>query len=405
MFVSFIYLGLFTGAINTVNPDGDVDVVEVILYLFTLGFIMDEVSKFWKVGRWYIGFWNVFNIVLYAVLSTSFVLRCLALAEPRDSQERARYNVLSYNFLAFSAPMFWSRILLYLDSFRIFGAMLVILKQMFQETFIFFSLLIIIMVGFLQAFIGLDNTDAEKAPPMTSFIFRSMTNAILQSPEFDSFDNFSPPFGTILYYIFSFVIMVLLLNILIALFNSAYEDITGNAIDEFMALFAQKTMQFVRAPDENVFMPPFNLIEVFCMVLPFEWWMSRKTYARLNDRVLSVCYLPLLFISAWMDTRNARMIVHNRSHNQPDDDEREEWEELDNHNDFELSEWKEKVQNTIPNVEDDVSTQQIKLARQELQTLVDKLQASGLLKENAGDDFKGLTPEPTPEPTRALDEE
>jgi hypothetical protein len=47
--------------------------------------------------------------------------------------------------------------------------------------------------------------------------------------------------------------MVVLLNILVALYNSAYEDITDNAIDEYMGLFAQKTMQFVRAPDENVF--------------------------------------------------------------------------------------------------------------------------------------------------------
>jgi hypothetical protein len=46
-----------------------------------------------------------------------------------------------------------------------------------------------------------------------------------------------------------------LLNILIALYNSAYEDIAGNAIDEYMAIFALKTMQFVRAPDENVFIP------------------------------------------------------------------------------------------------------------------------------------------------------
>ena len=44
-----------------------------------------------------------------------------------------------------------------------------------------------------------------------------------------------------------------LLNILIALFNSAYEAVTDNSIDEWMALVAAKTMQFVRAPDENVF--------------------------------------------------------------------------------------------------------------------------------------------------------
>ncbi|KAF3937285.1 hypothetical protein ABW19_dt0201221 [Dactylella cylindrospora] len=398
MFVSFIYLGLYTGAINTVNPDGDIDVVEGILYVFTLGFIMDEASKFWKVGRWYLGFWNVFNCTLYSLLTTSFVLRCIALSEPKDSGERGHYNTLSYNFLAFSAPMFWCRILLYLDSFRIFGAMLVILKQMFQETFIFFSLLIIIMVGFLQAFIGLDNTDAEKAPPMTSFIFRTMTNAILQSPDFESFDKFSPPFGMVLYYIFTFVIMVLLLNILIALFNSAYEDITGNAIDEFMALFAQKTMQFVRAPDENVFLPPFNILEVFFLVLPFEWWMERKQYAKLNDTVLSVCYMPLLFISAWMDNRNARMIVHNRAHSLPDDEEREEWEELDTSVDFENSDWKEKVKNAVPNVEEDVSTQEIKKARKELQELVNRIEKAGLLKEDEEDLLKEYTPEPNRAP-------
>ncbi|KAK6346787.1 hypothetical protein TWF696_006896 [Orbilia brochopaga] len=386
MLVSFVYLGLYTAAINTVNPDGDIDVVEGILYVFTLGFMMDEAAKFWKVGRWYLGFWNVFNCILYALLSTSFVLRCIALSEPQDSKDRAKFNVLSYNFLAFSAPMFWCRILLYLDSFRIFGAMLVILKQMFQETFIFFSLLIIIMVGFLQAFMGLDNTDAESAPPMTSFIFRTMTNAILQSPEFDSFDKFSPPFGMILYYIFTFVIMVLLLNILIALFNSAYEDITGNATDEFMALFAQKTMQFVRAPDENVFMPPFNLIEVFCLVLPFEWWMPRKQYARLNDRVLGVIYFPLLVISAWVDTRNARMIVHNRAHSQPDDDEREEWEELDTAADFENGDWKERVAGAVPNVKEDVSTQEIKKAREELRELVGRIERAGVVEEVAGAD-------------------
>ncbi|KAK6507550.1 hypothetical protein TWF481_005980 [Arthrobotrys musiformis] len=399
MLVSFIYLGLYTAAINTVNPDGDIDIVEGILYVFTLGFIFDEASKFWKVGRWYLGFWNVFNCILYALMTTSFVLRCIALSEPVDTPERTKFNILSYNFIAFSAPMFWCRVLLYLDSFRIFGAMLVILKQMFQETFIFFSLLIIIMVGFLQAFIGLDNTDAEEAPPMTNFIFRTMTNAILGSPEFDSFDKFSPPFGMILYYIFTFVILVLLLNILIALFNSAYENITSNATDEFMALFAQKTLQFVRAPDENVFLPPFNLIEVFFLVLPFEWWMDRKQYAKLNDRVLSVCYLPLLFISAWVDTRNAQKITHNRAHNQPDDDEREEWEELDNHADFENSEWKEKVKNAVPNVEEDVSTQEIKRVRKELQDLVDKIEKAGLLRVEIED----LLKEDTPEAMRAPD--
>ena len=75
---------------------------------------------------------------------------------------------------------------------------------------------------------------------------------------------------------------MVLLNILIALYNSAYEDIYENANDEYLALLAQKTMQFVRAPDENVFIAPFNLIEVFLLTIPFEWWMNKKLYKRIK---------------------------------------------------------------------------------------------------------------------------
>ena len=46
--VSIIYLILYTIAINTINKDGDLDVIEGILYLFTAGFAFDEVAKLWK---------------------------------------------------------------------------------------------------------------------------------------------------------------------------------------------------------------------------------------------------------------------------------------------------------------------------------------------------------------------
>ena len=49
----------------------------------------------------------------------------------------------------------------------------------------FFALLIVIIIGFLQGFIGMDNT--EDKGEVTTFILRAMTNAILGSPEFDGF--------------------------------------------------------------------------------------------------------------------------------------------------------------------------------------------------------------------------
>lgn len=191
--MSLIFLGLYTGAINTINPSGDLDVVEGLLYLFTLGFICDEVNKFWKVGRYYLSFWNIFNSTLYALLTISFVLRMVAFGHPRiidRYSRREHFNKLSYDFLAFTAPMFWIRLLLYLDTFRFFGAMLVVLKVMMRESIIFFALLFVVVVGFFQAFIGLDMADDQLVDDAL-FVMQAMLNAIMQSPEFEGFDKFS----------------------------------------------------------------------------------------------------------------------------------------------------------------------------------------------------------------------
>ncbi|OCK77625.1 hypothetical protein K432DRAFT_384542 [Lepidopterella palustris CBS 459.81] len=365
--MSLIYLALYTGAINTINPSGDLDAIEGLLYIFTFGFICDEISKFWKVGRFYIGFWNVFNSTLYALLTVSFVTRMIALGHPTGHATREKFNMLSYNFLAFSAPMFWMRLLLYLDTFRFFGAMLVVLKVMMKESLIFFALLIVVCVGFLQAFLGLDQVDQNLEA--TGFVVQAMLNAIMQSPDFDGFDRFAPPFGLILYYIFTFVIMVILLNILIALYNSAYEDITENAVDEYMALFSQKTMQFVRAPDENVFIAPFNLIEIFCLIIPFEWWLPRRQYDRLNDLAMSIIYAPLLLITAGLETREAHIVKFNRRRGEEDDDTVEEWDQLSRECDFEADGWNKKVEETRPNVETDAAILALRTLRTEIKEL------------------------------------
>jgi len=275
--------------------------------------------------------------------------------------------------------MFWIRLLLYLDSIRFFGAMLVVLKVMMKESLIFFALLIVIIVGFLQAFIGMDNADSNT--DATIFILQAMANAVMQSPDFSGFDNFAPPFGIILYYIFTFVVMVVLLNILIALYNSAYEDITNNAIDEYMALFSQKTMQFVRAPDENVFIAPLNLIEIFCLVIPFEWWMPRHYYAKLNDYVMGVVYSPLLMVAAWFEMRSARMVRSNRRRGEEDDDSVEEWEQLSGEIDFERSGWAKTVARVKPNVEEDQATMEVRQLKGEIGELKEMLK---LLLEQGG---------------------
>ena len=172
---------------------------------------------------------------------------------------------------------------------------------------------------------------------------------------------------------------VVLLNILIALYNSAYSDITDNAIDEYMALFSQKTMQFVRAPDENVFIarkhissiypnlipqltktPAFNLIEIFCLILPFEWWMPTARYERLNNFVMGIIYSPLLLITAYIEMKQAHRVKHNRRLGEQDEDTIEEWEQMSAELDMEAEGWTKKVESTRPNVETDAAVLEIR---------------------------------------------
>ncbi|KAM0326669.1 hypothetical protein ACHAQA_006539 [Verticillium albo-atrum] len=373
LIISIVFLIFYTISINTPNESGKLDLAEVFLYIFTVGFICEELTKFWKAGRHILGFWNALNGVLYSLVTVSFVIRMVGLAHPLDDDAtgddttRQYYNKLSYNFLAFSAPLFWSRLLLYLDTFRFFGAMLVVLKVMMKESIIFFALLAVLIIGFLQAFVGLDVVD-DMAIDDYTLIFKAMANAIMQSPDMDVFDKFSPPFGTILYYFFTFIVMVILLNILIALYNSAYEDIYQNANDEFLALFAQKTMQFVRAPDENVYIPPFNLLEMVVIAL-VGWWMPKDRFERLNDVVMAVFYSPVLLIAAYTETRTAKEIQRNRANGEEDDDVVEEWEQMAGELDFEADGWTKVCDSAKSNVEVEPAVQEVRKLREEVDEL------------------------------------
>lgn len=393
--ISLVYLALYSGAINSINPDADIDFVEGLLYAFTAGFIFDELTKFWKAGYHIWGFWTAFNGLLYTLLTTSLALRFVAIShEPSNTGEpgpRETMNTLSYNFLACCAPMFWMRLLLYLDSFRFFGAMLVVLKVMMKESIIFFALLTFIIIGFLQAFIGLDAAE-DNVVGDSVFIIQAMANAIMQSPDFEGFDDFGHPFGLILYYLFTFVVMVVLLNILIALYNSAYQDIYDNANDEYLALFSQKTMQFVRAPDENVFIAPFNLIEVFVLAIPLEWWMPRKTYERINDIVMGIIYSPLLLVTAFFETQAAKEIRANRARGDEDDDTIEEWEQMQGEVDFEGDGWNKTVNLARTNLEVDATVAELQNLRSDVERLTDLVlqltQAMGKGGDNGGNGEK-----------------
>jgi hypothetical protein len=146
-------------------------------------------------------------------------------------------------------------------------------------------------------------------------------------------------------------------------------------------------MQFVRAPDENVYIAPFNLIELVVAAI-FEWWMERKTYEHLNDIVMGVLYSPLLVVAAYFETRTAHDIHRNRSRGEEDDDTVEEWEQMIRDVDFEAEGWTKKVHSVKSNVEEEPAVLEVRKLQVEVAELKEMLiQISASMNAGKGPDI------------------
>jgi hypothetical protein len=134
-------------------------------------------------------------------------------------------------------------------------------------------------------------------------------------------------------------------------------------VDEFLALFSNKTLEYIRAPDENTFCPPLNLIEI-CFLIPLQPFLTKSTYHRLNEIVLTIIYSPILFVIALFESKcsryldvvdcriQARNISANRLVGLADDESSQGWDIEDEFNP-ERSGWADKVKTTIPHIEED----------------------------------------------------
>jgi hypothetical protein len=112
--------------------------------------------------------------------------------------------------------------------------------------------------------------------------------------------------GLIMFYCWNVVTALILLNVLISLFASAYSDVVDDAEAQFLAFFAGKTVSMVRAPDSYVYPAPFNLVELL-FIAPFEsvgrFSMSKSKYAKLNRIVMRFFFfIPLVIIALYERT-------------------------------------------------------------------------------------------------------
>lgn len=313
MFIWVFFLFVYSQSVQQpveMQKDPHFDGWEIALYGMGLAYTIEDAYKLFKILRYFtwraFGFWNVVAVLTDSLLVWAFVLRVIGLAQPawnHDKQEA--YKLHSFQVLSCVAPLIWMKIITVLDGFKYIGTMQICVSRMMQESAIFFGLLGVLGVGFAQAMYALDASDGQTEHG--SIVANQLIQALLQSPDFETAAE--SPVGLILYYLWSASVTVILLNVLVSLFSSAYADVTDDAAAEFLAFFAEKTVGMIRAPDDYVFPAPFNLIEAV-IVVPIGFFLTEKQYAKMSRAVMTVLFFPSLLLIAlferYIDTPHNR---------------------------------------------------------------------------------------------------
>lgn len=288
---------------DQLDPEKRFDGWEYVLYGMSISFLFEEANRMFKSVRIQglssvLTFWTIVNVITYLLLTFSFSLRVAGIYSV-DEQSRDSLHMLSFEFLSMASPLIWIKLLPIFDLFLWIGTMELVIIRMIRESLIFFLLLGVVFAGHAQALFALDAADGEQGN-FTS-ICKVLLRSLFGDADFDTLSNqtrFGQPFGEILFYGWNFLTILILMNVLVALYASSYEGVTDDAVNEFMAFFAGKTISMIRTPDQYVYVAPFNLVEDI-FVAPFEWIVKKETYNKINRVVLSVIFfIPLSIIAA-----------------------------------------------------------------------------------------------------------
>ncbi|KAH7100530.1 calcium activated cation channel [Auriculariales sp. MPI-PUGE-AT-0066] len=323
----FFFLAVYSQAVRTpligerqgIEPNRVFDVWEGLLYGMAFAFSLEEIHKVFVTLRFFtwraLGFWTVISAITDVLLLTAFVFRLMGIWV-KDETKTDRYHLLSFQFLSCVAPFIWMKLITVFEGYKYIGTMTICIARMLQESVVFFALLSILLAGFAQGMYALDASDRASEGGLSAI--NLLLEGINQAPDFTKLP--AGQFGRIMFHLWMLSSSVILLNILISLFSSAYQEVwafdcpmtalrsrslqvVDNAEAQYLAFFARKTVGMIRAPDTYVYPAPFNLVEAF-FIVPFEFLTPTATYALINRVVLRTIFAgPLAVIALYESSR------------------------------------------------------------------------------------------------------
>ncbi|XP_070294813.1 short transient receptor potential channel 7-like [Salvelinus sp. IW2-2015] len=273
---------------------------EMLIMKWVLGMIWSEVKEIWVDGpREYVNhLWNVLDFGMLSIFVASFTARLMAFLKASKAQlyvdqfvtnedirnaslptEVAYYTyarnkwrpsdpqIISEGLYAIAVVLSFSRIAYILPANESFGPLQISLGRTVKDIFKFMVIFIMVFVAFMIGMFNLYSyyLGAKYNPAFTTVeeSFKTLFWSIFGLSEVISvvlkYDHkFIENIGYVLYGVYNITMVVVLLNMLIAMINSSYQEIETDADVEWKFARAKLWMSYF---DEGRTLPaPFNMV-------------------------------------------------------------------------------------------------------------------------------------------------
>ncbi|XP_013868241.1 short transient receptor potential channel 6 [Austrofundulus limnaeus] len=272
--------------------------MEILICSWVIGKIWEECKVIWSqdIGEYISEPWNLLDFSILSIFLTSFVARLMALWHARSAQcyfdkyyrdtsnmtlpfeiqyfQLARVHwmpsdpqLISEGLYAVAVVLSFSRVAYILPASERFGPLQISLGRTVKDIFKFMVIFVTVFVAFMVGMFNLYShyLGAKRSVAFTTVeeSFKTLFWAIFGLSEVKSVvitidHKFIENTGYVLYGVYNIIMVIVLLNMLIAMFNSSFQEIEDDADVEWK--FARAKLWFSYFDHGSTLPVPFNLV-------------------------------------------------------------------------------------------------------------------------------------------------
>ncbi|KAI5820933.1 hypothetical protein BZA77DRAFT_300364 [Pyronema omphalodes] len=265
-----------------------ITVLEMALWVWSFGFIMDEIADFNESGvaLYFMSMWNAFDFSIFVLFMTFYVLRIIGLFMPNDSSYITDW---SFDVLAACSIFLYPRIFSVLDNYRYFSQLIIAFRIMMGDMLALLVLIVVSCSGFFVAFTFSFARDYYSAKDISFALFQMIMG--FTPAAWESWPHYNL-LGKTLLVGFLIITHFLVITILITVLTNSFAAVAANSVEEHQFLVAVNTISLVKNEAIFTYLAPMNLIA--WLLHPLRWFMPFRSFVRLNRTLVKITHLPIL---------------------------------------------------------------------------------------------------------------